>query len=506
MPKLQNSNLPRHATNNAIPVTSRSTVNKTQTTTSSPLGGPSSKDKEVSHLGKAHLSQRSARDDGRGQGQVRFQPPDAKGPPRREVSPPRPQQPSPQEDSQTQCESTAMSGGAGPGRRQSLRPSALTNASAKTNSTKTPAPSFAPPSPRKHQALRSPAQPPSPKTDMPPPPRPTRSSSMRQPSVNARTAPPAAVRSHTRHRSQMVPASAKPTEPTSIAQKSRAQFSTYQQHYSPKKPTRHPTPTPAPPGADSLLIPSSWPDIAALQTELLQLSVFHSTSLQRHADWKSDSESSLRKQYDAVAGQYRSLLAHEKDHQRQLNTQAISCWQQNCQDHCGPHGFPEQIQVLSRVLQEVSDLTAGGGGGGGRYTRAVQVFEKWFQQADHIRRFREPAGTVDATVFIDPLDRAWKEETHALHAKLELYARQLQSLDILGFGEVERLEHSALARVAQNLTEFIQFMTQEIRAMRTLEADLVRAERECVSRLATGLAGLPRETNAPRPGVWSCSV
>lgn len=140
----------------------------------------------------------------------------------------------------------------------------------------------------------------------------------------------------------------------------------------------------------------------------------------------------------------------------------------------------------------------------GRYTKAVAVFEDWFQQADYIRHQREETGAFDGTTFIDPLDKSWKEEVHALHAKLELCARHLQSLDILGFGEVEQLPQSALPRVAQGLAESIWLMMQEIRAMRALEAELVRSERECVCAIASELTGSRREMSASRVGVWRC--
>lgn len=303
----------------------------------------------------------------------------------------------------------------------------------------------------------------------------------------------------------MVLASTKPgqPDPSPVTQKPRAQFSTYQQHYSPKKPTKPPTPTPGATSApDSLLIPTSWPDIAALQTELLQLSLFHSSSLQHHAEWKTESESRLRKKYDAVADQYRSILVDEKSRQHQLNTQALASWLRNCRDHQGPHGFSEQIQIFSQVLQEVSDLEIAGMSG--RYTKAVAVFEDWFQQADYIRHQREETGAFDGTTFIDPLDKSWKEEVHALHATLELCARHLQSLDILGFGEVEQLPQSALTRLAQGLAESIRLMIQEIRAMRALEAELVRSERECVCAIASELTGSRPEMSASRVGVWRC--
>jgi len=235
-----------------------------------------------------------------------------------------------------------------------------------------------------------------------------------------------------------------------------------------------------------------------MQTELLQLSLFHTNSLQRHNDWKSESEAHLRSKYDSVAGQYRSILGDEEMRQSQLNAQALSGWLKNCHNHRGSHDFSAQIQILSQILQEISDLVTSGMSG--RYSQAVKTFELWFEQARLVQRDREYSG--DGISFVDPLDQTWKDELYALHAKLELCQRQLQSLDILGFGEVERLEQSALTRVTRGMAESIQLMIQEINAMRTLEAELVRSERELVGQLVEGLT-VPRDMSAPRVGIWT---
>jgi hypothetical protein len=307
------------------------------------------------------------------------------------------------------------------------------------------------------------------------------------------------ARTHTRHKSQLVQ-SAKQTEPTPTMGQRPRPLSTYQRPSSPKKFSKPPTPTPgADPQSTHLLIPSSWPDIAALQTELLQLSLFHSNSLQRHADWKSDAESRLRKKYDDIASQYRSVLADETQQQYKLNMQALGLWLSSCHGHPRQHDFSEQVQVLSQILQDVSNMISGVGGG--QYSQTVEVFEDWLNQAELIRHGRV-SGSVDVGIFVDPLTRGWQESLHAMNAKLELYARQLQVLDILSFGQVERLEQSALVRAVKNLTALIQFMLQEIRAMRTLEAEMVRSERDSVSLLATRLAGSMRETRPPRVGIW----
>ncbi|KAJ5245854.1 hypothetical protein N7468_000837 [Penicillium chermesinum] len=390
-----------------------------------------------------------------------------------------------------------------------MRPTSLKTYSTKTNASTSkalpPAPGSAatqkqPPS-RSAAPAPSTSRPSSPKkTDMPPPPRPVRSASLRQP-VGAASGPPAAVRGHARHRSQLTPTAKQATDVTPVSSKSRPGFSTYQQHFSPRKAGKPPTPTPGEPtGTGDLLIPCSWPDITALQIELLQLSLFHSNQLQRQSEWKAESDSRLQKQYDAVANQYRTMLKNEKLRQRQLNAQALQCWAQNCRDRNGPHGISEQIQILSQVLQETSDLV--NRELGGRYARAVGVFEDWIEGVGQIWQEREESGVMAGLVFIDPLDGSWKEELQGLRARLELSVRQLQSLDILGFGELERLEQSALARVAIGLGDTLQLMLQEVRAMQTLEAEVVRSEREMVRSLATQLSTGQSAGARVREGIW----
>ncbi|CAG8091715.1 unnamed protein product [Penicillium olsonii] len=453
--------------------------------------------------GRIPLPQRSNTQESSRTGQLRFQPPGSRSiprdpsPMRHEASPVKKQAPS---------ESMAVKPVVPPTRRQSImRPSAIKIPATKstTSTSKSSAPPFAPPSPRKPTGRRSPVQPVQPparrpaspkKTEMLPPPRPARSASLRQP-VSAGKIPPVA-KGHTRHRSQLTQ-STKPVESTST-QRSRA-ISTYQRPSSPKKFSKPPTPTPGSgPQPDNLLIPSSWPDITALQTELLQLSLSHLNLTHQHSEWKSESELHLQSKYEGVAAQYRSLVADETRHQYQLNVHALGLWLSNCREHRGSHDFPEQIQILSQVLQEVSDMIAESG----PYSYIVMTFRAWLGQAEKIRQARGP-GCVDVT-FVDPLPRSWKEPVQTLGSKLELFSRQLQALDILGFGQVERVEQSALARVARTLADLIQLMVQEMRALRTLEMEVVRSEREAVSLLASRLAGSARESKAPKAGAWRC--
>lgn len=255
---------------------------------------------------------------------------------------------------------------------------------------------------------------------------------------------------------------------------------------------------------DPSLMPSSWPEIAAVQTEVLQLYLFHSSSLRQHTEWQSGSEVKLRKKYDSVAQKYRSIVDEEKQWQRRLNEQALDFWVQNIQTHNGHLGFAEQIQLLSQTMQEVTELSDEVEG---RYTLAIQTFEHWFRKADEIKKIRTQldSGAADLVVFIDPLDGVWRDEVNDLAMKLELCSRQLQSLDILGYGDTEKLNDSALLRIVRGLDDMTNSMLDEIHAMRKIERDIVRSERAWVGQLTDPLVvsdNRPREDRSLRVGMW----
>ncbi|KAF7714623.1 Uncharacterized protein PECH_007219 [Penicillium ucsense] len=503
--------------------------------------GRVSGDNTLSSRGRTFLPQRSglSREDGGGsmQAQVRFQAPGTRLARREGTSPVRsspPQQQQQQQqtavkgDERRQAPSTATSGGGAPARRQSIRqPSTLKTDSTKGNVpslSKSTMPTFRPPSPRKAPALRSPTQSSSaagrravsPKrTEMLPPPRPARSASLKQPREAGALDPSASGRGHARHRSQIVtptmkstlsaasPATAKPRAPLFTA---RSQTQTPA-----KRSSKPPTPTPGSTSSpDGTLIPTTWPDIASLQTELLQLSLFHSGSLQQQAEWKSAAETRLRQQFDVVAHQYRSIQVDEQRHQYQTNMQSLVQWLQNCSGHQGLDGFSEQIQIFSQVLQEVWDLGASAPLSG-QYTRVVAAFEKWLDRASEIWNHRDTTGAIDGNAFIDRLDQSWKDAVRALQVDLELCARRLQSLCILpsascqSAGGDETSAQSALARVAEGLAESIRLMMQEIRMMRSLEEEIVLSEKDYVRDTVNELtrSQVEMEMRAPRLGAWS---
>ncbi|RAK74806.1 uncharacterized protein BO72DRAFT_498627 [Aspergillus fijiensis CBS 313.89] len=406
----------------------------------------------------------------------------------------------------------------GVNRRQSLiRPSPLKpigpvkpTATISTPKQATFAPS--PLSPSKQElAPRQDGRPLSPKkSDMPPPSlRPSRSASLRQP-VKSSSSTPSISRGHARHRSQGVTLNVSrlisklepPSPSTTTPTRPRAQISFQPQYLLSKKavnPATKNLSATTSEDADASSSPSSWPELAALQTELLQLSLTHSSSLQLKTSWTADVEAQLRKDYESVASKYRAALAAEQDYQTKLNGLALHCWFRNSCEHNGPLGFAEQIWILSRVAEDVYMVTESLEG---QYTVVVQKFEEWFQRMEEIRHHRlHHEHEMYDGVFIDSLDRTWQEEVSALSTKLDYCSRQLQSLDLLGYGELERFDSSALFRMVKNLEKTVNLMIEELHTIRKIEGDVVRAERAWVGQLARRLvSAMPLQEQ--RQGLW----
>lgn len=425
-------------------------------------------------------------------------------------------------------------------RRQSLvRPSPLktsTTAGAGASGIATPAARNTATSPRKREIPRpqtSPKKTNHDKTDMPPPPLPrhVRSTSLKQqPSSTSLSSPGGSAslgKQHARHRSQGVTAG--DNKATTVVKKGegegtprgKAPFTSYQQQVPPKKTagSRLAGVSAVGSGAgttadpDPSLMPSSWPEIAALQTEILHLHLYHSSSLQQHAEWQAESETQLRKKYDSVAETYRAIVNDEKQHQRCLNGQALSTWLRNVEPTAA--STSDQIQHLSHIIQDITDLIDPLTG---RYTLVLQTFDAWFHKADEIRKCRRQLDSDAAAgllVFIDPLDdHGWREEIEALGMKLEFCARQLQSLDILGhFGDVGGQEDSALVRVVRGLEELLLGLSKEVAIVKRIERDIVRAERVWVTKITEQFCGDGERSGPSRPreerlggGLWRSAV
>ncbi|OJD20988.1 hypothetical protein ACJ73_07675 [Blastomyces percursus] len=406
-----------------------------------------------------------------------------------------------------------------------------------------------------------------------------RSASLRQPIASRVTT----TTNHSRHQSHLVGLTRGytgvkhgegNTSSTPSLKANKPQFSTFQQHFSPKKGPK--TKPPIPPALTSPTTATATatatgtgnepstptlPHIAALQVELLQLHLLHADSIRTRREWESSAEQQLHKQHKSVVSKYRTLLAQEQAAQRHINNLALNKLAADSKIHTnrsirnndnnntnnnssrGAYDFSQQIQILSRVIQDVATVTDIHGG---RYISCVRTFEKWFEHVARVRQgrtgSRNPSRSQEPAInkysddddadegsnnnndsdkrnheyeFIDPLSFRWKEEVAALGVKLELCARELDCLDVdvdvvdgrmtdgqqaKGVdsdmcvhgedGDAGYPQSSALVRAVKGHKMLLASMIDELEVMRAVEADVGKLERlwvrGAVDRLDSG--------------------
>ncbi|EEP81872.1 predicted protein [Uncinocarpus reesii 1704] len=264
----------------------------------------------------------------------------------------------------------------------------------------------------------------------------------------------------------------------------------YQQHYSPKKPVPKSSTSSLSIAAGGGNGAASLPqNICLLQTELLQLHLLHSQALDAKRKWEASADTKCRKLHESVATSYRSVLSSERSIQQNRNAAAIEQFAADIKASNSRYDLPSQIQMLSKVIQEVSDMTDPGEG---RYSLVIQEFEEWSTRVQQIRQNRsQPTSNGNATTvridseFVDPLSDAWKTQVAALSTKLELCSRELDCLEVSSAvteQAVSDYDASALVKAVRGHRVLIQSMIQELDVMAKIEFEVVKLEKCWVKR------------------------
>jgi hypothetical protein len=296
------------------------------------------------------------------------------------------------------------------------------------------------------------------------------------------------------------------TAGTPIVKQPRPQFTTYQQHFSPKKEAPRTVAAGDRRNTSKSVAGSELsPETVALQTEFLQLYLLHSSSLQQNAQRKSAAEHQLRDKYDEVATSYRTILDEERRIQEQLNLEALYDWSvesASLADHNHGVSFQEEIQSFSRVTQEVADMTADGSG---RYALAVQVFEGWLDRVEYIQQSRGNQDDDGDPQYIDSLGSVWRNEVDDLTIKTELCLRELSKMTIFVIDENEFCEKhgsSALVQIARKHRDILSSMIDELKSIRAVELETVNLEQSWIARAADQVNFDVDQGMRIRTGIW----
>ncbi|EKD20189.1 uncharacterized protein L3040_007186 [Drepanopeziza brunnea f. sp. 'multigermtubi'] len=261
----------------------------------------------------------------------------------------------------------------------------------------------------------------------------------------------------------------------SDAQLKKQTFSTYQQHFSPAK-NLGPKPLTAaylaPPSPSKL--PSNIAisaETARLQNELLQLHLLHRHAGQVEKEWKTSAKLKLEARFHSIVDMNEKLLQVEIEETGKINALAIKSWQ----DLGAPGwGLEGKIQALDEVVTGVWNL----GESGGKYSRIVRKFEKWLRRCQDIMEARAHGEGLDGAevVFLDELDKAWKDDCLAIGRKLEAWKNRLRELGTPDRG-------SSLSVVVAGCRSLVGGMLAELSTMAQIERDAMRMEVEWITSI-----------------------
>lgn len=225
-----------------------------------------------------------------------------------------------------------------------------------------------------------------------------------------------------------------------------------------------------------------------MQSELLQLHILHRHAERVQQDWKGSARRKLEAKFQTVVQRNANLVETEVGEVGKLNAAALRDWSRIGLPSLG---LEERIQALDEVLTGVWNM----GASGGKYSKVIRRFEKWLSRCQEIldERERGEEYDTDEPVFIEGMDKAWKDDCLVLGRKLEMWR---DKLNYLGLPE----EDSSLASILRGCRSLVHGMLLELSVMARIEGDAVTMELAWIKRMndTTG-----DEENMPAVGaVW----
>jgi hypothetical protein len=258
--------------------------------------------------------------------------------------------------------------------------------------------------------------------------------------------------------------------PASVMLPHKPNFSTLQQHYSPRKAVGpRPASTtlinpPAGPGPDAPSAPS--PSSAALETQflqiqLMQLSLLHAAAHPSYAAWCKSARQTLRGKFHDVAALAESVQRLEREARARRNVAALQAWGGGVDADLGAH-----VQALAGVVGDLLMLCEDGG----RASLNVDVFADWIEAVDELWGMRRD-GLVGGDEFIDGLGENWRGEVAALLRRVTGLLRVLEALE-------RPVPGSTVDDIVRNLEEFLKGTLEELQTIQAIEKVVMDGERQ----------------------------
>lgn len=205
-----------------------------------------------------------------------------------------------------------------------------------------------------------------------------------------------------------------------------------------------------------------------MQTELLQLHLFHRDADAVSASWHASARQRLGQRFEELAQANAETHKEEAASEEARNLAVLKSWASNG----GGKSLDDKIQTLDGVLTGLWSLSEPSG----RYARVVRRFEKWVAQMMTAVEARRQAGGLGALMesgevaFISEIDPTWKEEASSLARKLDGWRRHLDQLeDGLSVQADEKSQKSSLAVILACCLDQVHGMLAELETMDEIE-------------------------------------
>ena len=260
----------------------------------------------------------------------------------------------------------------------------------------------------------------------------------------------------------------------------RPAFSTFQQHFSPKKIVQAPQTSSLSAIADDASASQQQPSVddVRLQAELLQLHILHKSSLDIPKRWENSAQRSLKLEFQNISRKHKRMLEDETLAKCKYNQMAMKEWTKAqptiaVEDH---------IECLSKLLQEILSLTASHG----RYTRLCEEFDQWIEIA--AKPFENSTSS-----FSEYLNDNWKDEHTALLHKLMGMSRGADQLP-------SQSNDSSVAKTTMACKDLIRGMLNELRTMVDVERSIIAKDHYQIDQ---NLVQLQRDVEILSPDLGS---
>lgn len=255
----------------------------------------------------------------------------------------------------------------------------------------------------------------------------------------------------------------------------RPEFSTLQQHFTPKKMAKPSEPSPVSHIDSKEEAPSA--EILLLQMELTQLHLLHSSASSVHIEWQQSAKDHFQQHFTTLCERHVELKEIAQQQQSLINQLALVQWSHS---KTGPQ-IAEKVQIISRNITDVCILLDTDG----KYTRILDIFEEWFTQALRIREERESRNDSKKAGrrldFIDGIGDGWKAEAMVLERELTYCLRELK-----GFGSVQ--EGSSLGTLVELYSRLIDGLIEELDVTQWIENEVMVQESSWAEKTIRKLA------------------